>query len=615
MTPTPRLNARLLLAAALVSFAALPQIHAQNATTPITFLSGVTLPVGGEVVSFDSASGTILSTYSGTNSANVTVTHEIRSFTLGANGSLTAGFTVDLNTVFGNATSAASVSSVFADNRGFGVATIIPTNKTLTSNGTGRLVFFNTSNGSILNTLELGYHPDHVSRTPDGTKLLIANEGEYTTGENGTTARAGSVSVVDISSVASAANIAALSSANVITRDFSAPNLTGNASLTGVRDNTLTTNNATTTANPNNVEPEYITSTNDKAFITLQEGNAIAVLDFSSSNSTDWKFTNIHKLGTITKLIDASDREFSNSVGLAAINDTITGLPMPDTITSFTRNGTVYLATANEGDARPDDGDVARFASASIAPSTLSSLNATYSGLPRQGIAANGTLTSNGTSASAIATNALGRLNILTDQGKGGNGTIETPTALGTRSFTIWNSETGALVFDSASMIEEYVLANDIASFNINSGDTAAFDTRSDDKGPEPEGITFGSIDGRDYLFVIAERQNGIFQFDITSLASVSITGYFNTVTSTFDSGGAFVSPETIQFIAAGSNPTGQNLLLVGYEGITNDSGITTTQGSMAIYTVVPEPSTYVLFALAALGLGWHLRRKSRLQS
>ena len=164
-------------------------------------------------------------------------------------------------------------------------------------------------------------------------------------------------------------------------------------------------------------------------------------------------------------------------------------------------------------------------------------------------------------------------------------------------------------------MIEEYVLANDIASFNINSGDTAAFDTRSDDKGPEPEGITFGSIDGRDYLFVIAERQNGIFQFDITSLASVSITGYFNTVTSTFDSGGAFVSPETIQFIAAGSNPTGQNLLLVGYEGITNDSGITTTQGSMAIYTVVPEPSTYVLFALAALGLGWHLRRKSRLQS
>ena len=135
---------------------------------------------------------------------------------------------------------------------------------------------------------------------------------------------------------------------------------------------------------------------------------------------------------------------------------------MPDTITQFQRDGKTLLVTANEGDARVDDGDIAR-------ASTLTA--------------------SMDSAAAALAINTgIGRLNILKDQGDTtANGLIDTPTMMGTRSFSIWDAETGALVFDSASMMEQYVAANNPASFNMNSGDPTRFDERSDDKGPEPE--------------------------------------------------------------------------------------------------------------------------------
>ena len=175
---------------------------------------------------------------------------------------------------------------------------------------------------------------------------------------------------------------------------------------------------------------------------------------------------------------------------------------------------------------------------------------------------------------------------------------------MGTRSFSLWNATTGALVYDSGSAIEQWVAANDAAAFNINSGNLTQMDTRSDDKGPEPEALAFGRIDGKDYIFVGAERENGIFQFDITDLNNVSIVGYFNPVTSTADSGGFFISPESILFLAAASNPSGKNLLVVGFEG-------TGTNGSVGVFEVVPEPQTYLLLAIAAAFFLWRARRRA----
>jgi len=533
------------------------------AQAQITFNSGVSLPYGGEIVSY--SNGILLTTNSGNSS------HGVQSYGLQSNGLLTSGISIDLGSVFGaNLTS--SITSVYADARGFGVASIVPT--ATTSSDFGRIAFFDLSSGSILKTLDVGYHPDSVSMTPDRTKLLVANEGEFvSTGVESNFARPGSVSVVNLSGITNAAGLSALTSSNVNTYDFSAGNLGSGVSLQGVRDNTLATNNATTSAGFANIEAEYIAPTNDKAYVTLQENNAIAVLDLASG-----KYEAIHKLGTITQTIDASDRDGAGNGTTIAINDTLKGLPMPDTMVLFTKNGSTLLATANEGDSRPDDGDVAR----------------------------GSTLTGNMTTAVAATANntGIGRLNLLKDQGRDADGKIADPTMMGTRSFSLWDATTGTLVFDSGSAIEQWVAANDPTAFNMNSGNLTQIDTRSDDKGPEPEALAFGRIDGKDFIFVGAERQNGIFQFDITDLNNVSIVGYFNPITSSADSGGSFISPESILFLDAASNPSGKNLLVVGFEG----TGI---NGSIGVFEVVPEPQTYILFGLAAAFLLWRVRRRA----
>jgi hypothetical protein len=534
------------------------------AQAQITFNSGVSLPYGGEIISY--SNGQLLTTNSGNGS------HGVQSYGLSSNGSLTAGLMVDLGSVFGaNLTS--SITSVYADARGFGVASIVPTAKTSTD--FGRIAFFDLSSGSILKTLDVGFHPDSVTMTPDGTKLLVANEGEY--GSSNATvessARPGSVSVVNLSGITNASGLSALISANVKTYDFSAGNLGSGVSLQGVRDNTLATNNATTSAGFANIEAEYIAPTNDKAYVTLQENNAIAVLDFASG-----KYEAIHKLGAITQTVDASDKDGAGNGTTIAINDTLKGLPMPDTMVLFTKNGTTLLATANEGDSRPDEGDIARGSS----------------------------LTANMTTAVAATANntGIGRLSLLKDQGRDADGKIADPTMMGTRSFSLWDATTGALVFDSGSAIEQWVATNDATAFNINSGNLTQMDTRSDEKGPEPEALAFGRIDGKDFIFVGAERQNGIFQFDITDLNNVSIVGYFNPITSIADSGGSFISPESILFLDAASNPSGKNLLVVGFEG-------TGSNGSIGVFEVVPEPQTYILLGIAAAFLLRRARRRA----
>ncbi|MCA9979670.1 MAG: hypothetical protein KDD89_02520, partial [Anaerolineales bacterium] len=102
------------------------------------------------------------------------------------------------------------------------------------------------------------------------------------------------------------------------------------------------------------VEPEYITLSSDDstAWVTLQEANAVAVLDTQAMT-----ITAVLPLGTIDHSqpgsgLDASDRD-NDTVNIA--NWPVHGMFMPDAIASYEMNGTTYLVTANEGDDRGED--------------------------------------------------------------------------------------------------------------------------------------------------------------------------------------------------------------------------------------------------------------------
>jgi len=136
--------------------------------------------------------------------------------------------------------------------------------------------------------------------------------------------------------------------------------------------------------------------------------------------------------------------------------------------------------------------------------------------------------------------------------------------AFGGRSFSIW-SESGQLVFDSGDAFERITAAAIPAIFNSN-GSPATFDTRSDDKGPEPEGITLSKVFGRTYAFIGLERTGGIMVVDVTNPFAPAFVRYVNTRTFDGPVAEGDISPEGLLFVKPEDSPTGKPLLIVSHE-------------------------------------------------
>ncbi len=501
----------------------------------LTFLSQTSVPNGAEILAYSSDENTVASTVAGDDALGV------QFFRLQADGTLTPREFLSFASEF--AGEIAAVSSVALDplGRGFGVATLIPT-----ANGTtlGRIAFFNYRTGSVapLAIRTVGFHPDNVSFSRDGTKVFVANEGEFTTG--GATDAPGSVSVIDISNFTSPAAIPGFPQAAISTIDFTAANLAPGVTLDALRFNDQSTE---ALANKfRHVEPEYVTEGEGKIFVTLQENNAIAELSLTGANAN--KFTAIYPLGFLTQTIDASDEDGPSDGPAALVDDVVKALPMPDTVVSFTAGAARYLVTANEGDFRVDDGDRARVKD--------------FDGV-EPGITID------------TADSALGRLRVSTiDSDPDGNGLLNDVIMPGSRSFSIWNAATGALVADTGSL-EPLLLSLDPSIHNIDAEDGIdTFDGRSDDKGPEPEAIATGVVNGRRYIFAGMERQNGILMFDAQNPANPKFAAYINNVAD------GLVAPESITVLPAAANPTGSDLLLIGYE----------VSGTIGVYRATGTP-------------------------
>jgi hypothetical protein len=211
---------------------------------------------------------------------------------------------------------------------------------------------------------------------------------------------------------------------------------------------------------------------------------------------------------------------------------------MPDAIASFQVGQMTYLVTANEGDARDYDGfsEEERIGDLTLDPAAFPN-------------AADLQLDEN-----------LGRLRTTSATGDtDGDGDFDEVYSYGARSFSIWNGTSGALVFDSGDDFEQTIAAQVPALFN-SQGQADSFDTRSDDKGPEPEGVVVGMVDGRTYAFVGLERIGGVMVYDVTSPAAPVFVLYEPAAAGD-------VSPEGLEFVPAASSPTGNALLLVAADG------------------------------------------------
>lgn len=428
----------------------------------------------------------------------------------------TIDFTSALFNAFGN-----NVNSVAVKN---GIVAVAVANNVKTE--PGRVFLLDTS-GNLLKSLEVGALPDMLTFSPNGKSILIANEGERD-GVNTQLDGKGSVSIIDVSKGAAAATVSTI--------DFTA----FDGTETQLREKGVRIFEGKSASL--DLEPEYIAVAPDgkTAMVVLQEANAVAIL-----NLTQKKFLDIVPLGLKSfqgLLTDFSDRDSPSGANSYTPRSDLPvfGMYMPDAIASFTSKGKTYYMTANEGDDRND------FMNPSESVS-LSSVNF------------DATVFQN---AAFLKGNAvLGRLstpNPLT-VGKGisgdtdGDGDIDQIISYGARSFSILDSK-GKVVFDSGDHIERF-----FASQGVFASGGLFDDTRSDNKGPEPEGATTAIINGRTLGFVGLERGGGgVMVYDVTDVNNVQFVTYAR------DAGD--ISPEGLVYVSAADSPSGQALMVLSNE-------------------------------------------------
>ena len=321
---------------------------------------------------------------------------------------------------------------------------------------TGIVQLYDTSSRSLssgINTIAVGALPDMLTFTADGSKLLVANEGTpstYGTRIGTTIPRNYDPAAVD--------PVGSVSIINMNTRTVIAtPGFVG-VTQTGsnIRTNTGM-----------DFEPEYIAvnASGTKAYVTLQEANAIGILDLNTNS-----FEKVVGLGAKDFSLAGNQIAPLNNGTISFISTNVKGLYMPDGIAAYEANGATYLVMANEGDFREDDAD----RSAASALGAAAPLN-----------------------------------NLRVSNTDSSTGSL---FAAGARSFSIRDAN-GNMVFDSGDFLDKK--AAELGIYD---------DARSRDKGVEPEGVELFTLGGRTIAAIGLERtlKGTVALYDITDPANAT---------------------------------------------------------------------------------------------
>lgn len=432
----------------------------------------------------------------------------------------------------------------------------------------GWVLFYATNDLAYLGGVRVGSLPDSLAFTPNGAYVVVANEGEPA--DDFSSDPEGTISVISVPKNRN--QFGRLDQSSVRTVDFRAYD-EGTPLPDGVRvfgpDVAVPEGHETVGYTARNLEPEYVTidATGRTAYISVQEANAIAVVDIKSASLTDLWALELTDWSVDGKL-DASDRDS----GINLRNWPVHGVPMPDGIATYRFRGQDLVVTANEGDAREwgDFADVRRAGHKSITLCEDAFPNA-----------------------AELKDNAnLGRLNIITDLGYNAEGACYNELyAFGSRSFSIYTAD-GERLFDSAGQFEakiaELIDAGELPAeaFNSNHSEGPSFDKRSDDKGVEPEAVAIGAIQGRTYAFIGLERIGGVMIYDITDPRAAFYVDYVNNrdFSVAYDEDGGDwaaagdLGAEGLVFVPANQSPTGEALLVVANE----------VSGTTSVFEVTP---------------------------
>ncbi len=363
-------------------------------------------------------------------------------------------------------------------------------------------IFDCNTDGSLTNPsyVEVGVQPDMVLFANDNT-ILTADEGEPRNGyDAGCIDPKGSVSIVDVSGMISY---------QAGFEEFTKEELVNKHIILGIA-------NGEVISPEYDLEPEYIVTSADgkTAYVSLQEANAIAVLDLSQK-----KFTGIYSVGyedyskVAVDIVEDGKYE-------AKTYDNLVGARMPDGIAIYENDGNTYLITANEGDAREWGSYINELKTKEFTGKNIRVLNPNLcEGLP---------------------------------SGKS--------VMYGGRGFSVFEVASNGLieVYDSGNDFER-ITSDSIPEYFNCSNDDIDVDSRSPKKGPEPENVIIGKVKDKTYAFVAVERIGGIMVYDITNPVKTTYVNYINS-REFGDVIMGDVSPEGLCFV---DNGTAKNPMII----------------------------------------------------
>ncbi|BDH60747.1 hypothetical protein MTP04_08770 [Lysinibacillus sp. PLM2] len=369
---------------------------------------------------------------------------------------------------------------------------------------------FLTGEGELISIVKTGVQPDNITFSPDGSKVLTANEGEPRDGYGeGIIDPQGTISVIDVTDGFT---------------NLTAENVTFEAFDTAEKRAELIENQVILKkgSNPSvDLEPEYIVVSEDskQAYVALQENNAIAKIDLTTNEAVS-----VEGLGFKDFSAEGNELDLRKDKVAKLQNENYFGIYMPDGIATYSANGKNYIVTANEGDGREwGEEDTEAF-----------HLNENEVEVDGNEIVLFDTAEYEGF-----------------EEGK--------EYIFGGRSFSIIDADTLEVVYDSGSDFER-ITAELYPEFFNSSNDEVKLDDRSGKKGPEPEDVKIGKIGDQVFAFIGLERIGGIAMYNITDPTSVEFVDYINTRDFSEDIKGD-VSPEGLAFVG-GEKP----MLLVGHE-------------------------------------------------